>query len=88
NGEWMFDGEKIVPRIIPHEESVAKASERKAYYITVATNAINPLQDAVDLGIATDEEKRQLLLWKRHRVEVNRIDVTKAPDIEWPEQPV
>ncbi|EJU5699689.1 tail fiber assembly protein, partial [Salmonella enterica] len=25
---------------------------------------------------------------KRHRVEVNRIDVTKAPDIEWPEQPV
>ncbi|HAF2225872.1 TPA: tail fiber assembly protein, partial [Salmonella enterica] len=51
-------------------------------------NAINPLQDAVDLGIATDEEKRQLLLWKRHRVEVNRIDVTKAPDIEWPEQPV
>ncbi|EAO5074246.1 tail fiber assembly protein, partial [Salmonella enterica] len=22
------------------------------------------------------------------RVEVNRIDVTKAPDIEWPEQPV
>ncbi|EDX0346442.1 tail fiber assembly protein, partial [Salmonella enterica] len=88
NGEWMFDGEKIVPRIIPHEESVAKASERKAYYITVATNAINPLQDAVDLGIATDEEKRQLLLWKRYRVEVNRIDVTKAPDIEWPEQPV
>ncbi|PVJ38445.1 tail fiber assembly protein, partial [Salmonella enterica subsp. enterica serovar Gaminara] len=88
NGEWMFDGEKIVPRIIPHEESVAKASERKAYYITVATNAINPLQDAVDLGDATDEEKRQLLLWKRHRVEVNRIDVTKAPDIEWPEQPV
>ncbi|EBF9017367.1 tail fiber assembly protein, partial [Salmonella enterica] len=25
---------------------------------------------------------------KRYRVEVNRIDVTKAPDIEWPEQPV
>ncbi|ECO4372234.1 tail fiber assembly protein, partial [Salmonella enterica] len=23
-----------------------------------------------------------------YRVEVNRIDVTKAPDIEWPEQPV
>ncbi|ECO4369750.1 tail fiber assembly protein, partial [Salmonella enterica] len=22
-----------------------------------------------------------------YRVEVNRIDVTKAPDIEWPEQP-
>lgn len=88
NGEWMFDGEKIVPRIIPHEESVAKASELKAYYITVATNAINPLQDAVDLEIATDEEKRLLLLWKKYRVEVNRTDVNKAPDIAWPEQPI
>lgn len=87
NGEWMFDGEKIVPRIIPHEESVAKASELKTYYITVATNAINPLQDAVDLEIATDEEKRLLLLWKKYRVDVNRTDVNKAPDIAWPVTP-
>lgn len=87
NGEWMFDGEKIVPRIIPHEESVAKASELKTYYITVATNAINPLQDAVDLEIATDEEKRLLLLWKKYRIDVNRTDVNKAPDIAWPVTP-
>lgn len=87
NGEWMFDGEKIVPRIIPHEESVAKASGMKTYYITLATNAINPLQDAVDLGIATDEEKRLLPLWKKYRIDVNRIDLSKAPEITWPVKP-
>lgn len=87
NGEWMFDGEKIVPRIIPHEESVAKASELKTYYITVATNAINPLQDAVDLEIATDEEKVLLLLWKKYRVDVNRVDLTQAPNVKWPSVP-
>ncbi|MCF7302076.1 tail fiber assembly protein [Escherichia coli] len=87
NGEWMFDGEKIVPRIIPHEEYVTKASELKTYYIGVATDAISPLQDAVDLDIATDEEKRLLPLWKKYRVDVNRVDVTKAPDITWPKSP-
>ncbi|MEY5509334.1 tail fiber assembly protein, partial [Salmonella enterica subsp. enterica serovar Corvallis] len=46
---------------------------------------IAPLQDAVDLGIATDDEKAQLGEWKKYRVLVNRVD-TSNPD--WPEQPV
>lgn len=87
NGEWMFDGEKIVPRVIPHEESVAKATGLKAYYLGVATDAINPLQDAADLGIATDEEKRLLPLWKKYRIDVNRVDLSKAPEITWPANP-
>ncbi|SFX17462.1 tail fiber assembly protein [Pantoea ananatis] len=87
NGEWMFDGEKIVPRIIPHEESLAKASALKAYYLDVATDAINPLQDAADLGIATDEEKRLLPLWKKYRIDVNRVNLSKAPEITWPTNP-
>ncbi|HAF2743708.1 TPA: tail fiber assembly protein, partial [Salmonella enterica] len=64
-----------------------KASERKAYYITVATNAINPLQDAVDLGIATEDEKAQLDEWKKYRVLVNRVDTSTAPKIDWPKKP-
>lgn len=88
NGEWMFDGENIVPRIVPHAEHVAKASGFKTYYIGVATDAINPLQDAVDLGIATDEEKRLLPLWKKYRVDVSRVDVSQAPDVPWPVTPV
>ncbi|HHC0857871.1 TPA: tail fiber assembly protein, partial [Salmonella enterica] len=44
-----------------------------------------PLQDAVDLVIATDEEKSQLAEWKKYRVLVNRVD-TSNPD--WPDVPV
>jgi predicted regulator of Ras-like GTPase activity (Roadblock/LC7/MglB family) len=49
-----------------------------------ATAAIAPLQDAVDLDIATDEEKTILTEWKKYRVLLMRIDTSSAPDIEWP----
>ncbi|ECA4282321.1 tail fiber assembly protein, partial [Salmonella enterica subsp. enterica serovar Stanley] len=45
---------------------------------------IAPLQDAVDLDIATDDEKAQLDEWKKYRILVNRVD-TSNPD--WPEKP-
>ncbi|EJR8196736.1 tail fiber assembly protein, partial [Escherichia coli] len=45
---------------------------------------IAPLQDAVDLEIATEEEKSFLASWKRYRVLLNRVDTSIAPDIEWP----
>ncbi|MCA6221902.1 tail fiber assembly protein [Photorhabdus sp. UCH-936] len=46
-----------------------------------------PPQDAVDLGIATQMEKAALIIWKEYRVMLNRIDISQAPNIEWPEQP-
>ncbi|PSY39661.1 phage tail protein, partial [Escherichia albertii] len=46
------------------------------------------LQDAVDLEIATEEEKSLLAAWKKHRVLLNRVDTSTAPDIEWPAVPV
>ncbi|HGB3594706.1 TPA: tail fiber assembly protein, partial [Salmonella enterica subsp. enterica serovar Bovismorbificans] len=48
---------------------------------------IRPLQDAVDLGIATDEEIQKLGAWKRYRVEINRIDTSNLLDISWPLPP-
>lgn len=50
----------------------------------MATEKIAPLQDAVDLGEATDDEKARLLAWKKYRVLVNRVDTTN-PD--WPKKP-
>nr|WP_236851861.1 tail fiber assembly protein [Candidatus Sodalis pierantonius] len=52
-----------------------------------ATRAIAPLQDAVDLDMATDAEKAALLAWKKYRVLLNRVDITQVPDIDWPEAP-
>lgn len=64
-----------------------QAEEEKAELLSLATAAIAPLQDAFDLGVATDEETALLLEWKKYRVQVNRVDTSTAPGIEWPEQP-
>ncbi len=53
-----------------------------------ANEHIAPLQDAVDLEIATEEEASLLAAWKKYRVLLNRVDTSVAPDIEWPAVPV
>ncbi|EDJ3944503.1 tail fiber assembly protein [Salmonella enterica subsp. enterica] len=62
-----------------------EAEGTKSRLLQMASEKIAPLQDAVDLGLATNEEKNQLAEWKKYRVLVNRVD-TSNPD--WPEQPV
>ncbi|TKK23458.1 hypothetical protein EcCFBP13530_04700 [Enterobacter cancerogenus] len=57
------------------------------YILSVATQAMAPLQDAVDLGMATNAEAALLLERKKYRVLLNRIDTSNAPDIEWPASP-
>jgi len=61
-------------------------AELKSVLMTQASEAIAPLQDAVELEIASDEEQSQLAAWKKYRVFLNRID-TEASDIIWPEKP-
>ncbi|MDE1494907.1 tail fiber assembly protein [Xenorhabdus bovienii] len=69
------------------EELQRRAEQEKQYRMTLASNAIAPLQDAVDLGMSTDAEKSALTEWRRYRVLLNRVDCTTAPDVKWPEQP-
>ena len=64
-----------------------KAEQIKMQLLGDAASAIAPLEDAVDLNMATNEEKELLLKWKKYRVLLNRVDVTKAPDIDWPVKP-
>ncbi|EAO7558002.1 tail fiber assembly protein [Salmonella enterica] len=61
-----------------------QAEETKSRLLQMASEKIAPLQDAVDLGEATDDEKARLLAWKKYRVLVNRVD-TSSPI--WPEIP-
>lgn len=52
-----------------------------------AKDKIAILQDAVDLNMVTEDEKFQLIEWKKYRVLLTRIKLEDAPDIEWPEKP-
>ncbi|HFW4307926.1 TPA: tail fiber assembly protein [Salmonella enterica subsp. enterica serovar Yarrabah] len=76
---WVNDeGAEVAARL-------REAEGTKSRLLQMASEKIAPLQDAVDLGLATDDEKAQLDEWKKYRVLVNRVD-TSNPD--WPEQPV
>lgn len=80
------DGVFIAPAT-EAENAVLIASSRLAAEMDEANRTIAPLQDAVDISIATDEETTRLSEWKRYRVALSRIDTSKAPDIEWPVMP-
>ncbi|WP_334470861.1 tail fiber assembly protein [Arsenophonus sp. PmNCSU2021_1] len=87
SGDWLFDGKKVVRCIPTQGERVAKAKFEKAELMQMASIAIAPLQDAVDLDMATEAERAKLVAWKTYRVLLNRVDISKRPDIAWPEAP-
>lgn len=67
---------------------INEAESQKKELLRHASEIIATLQDAVDLDMATDEEKLRLNEWKKYRVLLNRIRPENAPDIEWPVSPV
>ncbi|MDE1484606.1 tail fiber assembly protein [Xenorhabdus bovienii] len=72
----------------PSKSSLIERAEfQKQDLMNEARDKIAPLQDAVDLGMATDSEQITLTAWKKYRVLLNRIDCSTAPDIDWPKAP-
>lgn len=69
------------------ESAALIASSRLAAEMDKANKAIAPLQDAVDISIATDAEITRLAEWKLYRVALSRIDTSKASDVKWPVRP-
>ncbi|EJF4693942.1 tail fiber assembly protein, partial [Salmonella enterica] len=59
----------------------------KSERLKLANKNIMPLQDAVDLGIATTEEMQKLDAWKKYRVEINRTNTSNSLNISWPLPP-
>jgi len=69
------------------EELISQAEDKRSRLRAEADTAIQPLQDASDLGITTDDEASQLLAWKKYRVMLMRLDTKDAENIIWPELP-
>lgn len=87
NGAWVFDSEKLVRRNVSAAEIIASAAAKKATLKAAADSEIDWRQDAVDTEEASKKEISELAAWKKYRVALMRIDVSAAPDIEWPQLP-
>lgn len=69
------------------DELISQAKDKRSRLRAESDVAIQPLQDASDLGIATDDELSQLVAWKKYRVMLMRINTKDVENIIWPEQP-
>ncbi|MEN4799530.1 tail fiber assembly protein [Pantoea agglomerans] len=69
------------------EELISQAEDKRSRLRAEADSAIQPLQDANDLGIATDDEASQLIAWKKYRVMLMRVNTEDAENIIWPKKP-
>lgn len=86
---WVYqDGVFAEPAPVQQtaEEILAFNTATRDSLLSQAGLAMAPLQDAVDLGVATAEEVALLTQWKQYRVGLNRTDLAVvSPD--WPLQP-
>ncbi|MBC6554961.1 tail fiber assembly protein [Citrobacter braakii] len=83
-----WDGKKWVHDADAEKTAhITQATQQKESLLVLAASKIAPLQDAVDIGIATEAEAALLLAWKKYRVLLNRINPNDAPDIDWPDMP-
>lgn len=71
------------------EELSAKAIAERDQLLALAAIRITPLQDAMDVGVATEEELAALRAWKLYRIALNRIEgqADFPQSIEWPAPP-
>ncbi|EOP9426377.1 tail fiber assembly protein [Citrobacter braakii] len=85
-GHFMkWDGKKWVHDTEAEKVAqVTQATQQKESLLAMAASKIAPLQDAVDLDIATEAEAALLLAWKKYRVLLNRVDTSNP---EWPTPP-
>lgn len=63
---------------------VAQAKLKKSKLISDASDRIEILKDRIEAG---QDKAAELKLWKSYRIALDDIDVSAAPDIEWPVAP-
>ncbi|EHX29044.1 caudovirales tail fiber assembly protein [Escherichia coli DEC12B] len=84
SGKWMFKDGAVVKRIYTADEQQQQAESQKAVLLSEAESVIQPLERAVRLNMATDEERTRLEAWERYSVLVSRVDTANP---EWPQKP-
>ena len=84
DGNWMFLDGKVVKREYTEQALQQQAELQKAALLSAAESVIQPLERAVRLNMATNEERARLESWERYSVLVSRVDTTKP---EWPQKP-
>lgn len=79
--EWVTDADA------QHAADVAAAELTKQNLLAYARETISIWQTELQLGSISEEDKNQLIAWLAYIKEVQAVDTSNAPTINWPEQP-
>lgn len=82
--EWV-DGAWRTNLIKQQEQQVREASNKRLYLQEIAEKHIDHIKSAIAANDATPEELESLAPWEAYNRALARLDVSKAPNIEWPE---
>ncbi|MFQ6246951.1 tail fiber assembly protein [Yersinia enterocolitica] len=66
---------------------LAEAEQKKRDLLNEASTKIQIFQDTIELGLATETTEAELLAWRKYRVQLNQLDISAAPDINWLSMP-
>ncbi|EKN4209773.1 tail fiber assembly protein [Yersinia ruckeri] len=70
-----------------HDDLVAEAERKKAALLAEASSVIAPLADALAGGYIDAVDEPRLVAWQKYRYALTKVDISTAPDIEWPLKP-
>ncbi|WP_413528189.1 tail fiber assembly protein [Rahnella inusitata] len=88
---WTYDGKNFHPPKEPeksHDEMVEDTEQQKESLLNEATSEVVVWQTKLLVGrTLTDLEKAQLNAWLDYIDELNVVDPTQVPDINWPVPP-
>ncbi|AVG77937.1 tail fiber assembly protein [Pantoea ananatis] len=89
DGKLIAPAPKTAEQIQQDEDrnKIASNELKKQALMQEAGEKISVLQDSVDLSMSTEDEKNQLVEWKKYRVLLNRIDTSTVSDLTWPAKP-
>ncbi|WP_410690746.1 tail fiber assembly protein [Citrobacter freundii] len=80
-GKFTYSNGTIAPVQIDY---VALATAKRDRRMAVVTARINQLTEAQDDGDITNSELVELAALREFRTKLRRLDLTTAPDIDWP----
>ncbi|HEI6832115.1 TPA: tail fiber assembly protein [Yersinia enterocolitica] len=66
---------------------LTEARQKKSILLEEAKTQIEILKDSIEFDIATPTAESELVAWRKYRVQLNQLDISAAPDIDWPPMP-
>ncbi|EOI7349063.1 tail fiber assembly protein [Yersinia enterocolitica] len=79
DGKWL-----VGPSPEQRAVFIAQAKTDKLKLISEASDKIETLKDRIEAG---QDKAAELKLWKLYRIALDDVDVSAAPDVEWPVSP-